>query len=169
MIMRIHGKLSLCFAVFLAFAGWQQPTQAGEPGRRGILWSVDWSADGKLFAIGGEWVGVFSAETYAKRPFPSLDGSTMGTKVRWHPQLGLLAVSGGSAEDSAIFNMITDQKVPLKTKEGTRAVAWNSTGELLATAGNDGSLQIWSRDGKLLHMTRQEKAKGMTISLPNVV
>ena len=50
----------------------------------------------------------------------------------------------------------------MATKEGTRAIAWNPTGKLLATVDNDGSLQIWSDEGKLLHTTRQEKAKGMT-------
>ncbi len=50
----------------------------------------------------------------------------------------------------------------MKTKEGTRGIAWNPTGELLATAGNDGTLQIWSQDGTLKHKTRQEKARIMT-------
>jgi len=162
MISRIHRKLSLGVASVLAFSGCGQPITAGELGRPGILWSVDWSADGKLFAVGGEWVGVFEAETCAKRSLLSLDGSTMGTKVRWHSHRSLLAVSGGSREDTSIFNAAADHKIPLKTKEGTRGIAWNSTGELLATAGNDGSLQIWSLDGTPTHTTRQEKAKGMT-------
>jgi WD40 repeat protein len=159
----MSGKLSVCIAAALTSAGILQPLPAVAPGAPGILWSVDWSQDGNQFAVGGDWgVGLFDAKTFEQRHSPMLDGAKKGTQVRWHPQLNLLAVSGGADSVTAIYNTDTHRHFPMETKEGTRAIAWNSTGKLLATAGNDGSLQIWSDEGKLLHTTRQENAKGMT-------
>lgn len=149
-------------AWLLTFVSAMQPVVAKEPGDAGILWSVDWSPDGKWFAVGGEWVGIFDARTHERRRYPSFDGAKKGNKVQWHPQRNWLAVSGGADDVTAIYDVAGDRKTLLPTKEGTRGIAWNSTGELLATGGNDGSLQIWSEAGKLLHTTRLEKAKSMT-------
>lgn len=139
-----------------------QPAIAVEPGEPGIVWSVDWSADGNYFAAAGPWVGIFDAKTLERRRFPSLAAAKKGTKVRWHPNRNLLAVSGGGDDVTAIYDLAGDRKIELPTQEGTRGIAWNSNGELLATAGNRGELQIWSAEGKLLHTTRQEKAKSFT-------
>ncbi len=158
----VQRQSSLIMALLVAFVSLMQPVMAKEPGDPGILWSVDWSPDGKLFAVSGEWVGIFDARTYERRRYPSLDGAKKGNKVQWHPLRNLLAVSGGADDVTAIYDVAADRKILLPTKEGTRGIAWNSTGELLATAGNDGSLQIWSETGKLLHTTKQDKAKGMT-------
>lgn len=135
---------------------------AAAPGEAGILWSVDWSADGKRFAVGGDWVGIFDADTLQRRVAPGLDRSERASKVRWHPQRELLAVSGSAAEVTSIYDVATDRKIPLPTKEGTRGIAWSPTGDELATAGSDGSLQIWSREGVLLRTLREEKAKSLT-------
>ena len=160
---RLSEKHPGIIAVALAFSAILQPLQAVAPGDPGILWSVDWSRDGKQFVVGGQWgVGLFDAETCKLTESTPLESAKKTTHVRWHPQRNLLAVSGGADSVSAIYNMDTHQKIPLVTHEGTRGIAWNPTGKLLATAGNDGSLQIWSDEGKLLHTSRQEKAKSMT-------
>lgn len=135
---------------------------ATAPGEPGILWSVDWSADGKLFVVGGDWVRIFDAETLQPRTVPSLDRSERASKVRWHPQRELLALSGSAADVTAIYDVATDRKIPLPTKEGTRGIAWSPTDDELATAGSDGALQIWSRDGASRHRLREEKAKSLT-------
>jgi WD40 repeat protein len=146
----------------LLVAGWVQPCNAKDSDSNNILWSVDWSADGKFFAVGGAWVGIFDAETQVKQRSPGLDSLKAIAKIRWHPRRNLLALSGGEDGITAIYDPKTDQKITLKTKEGTRGIAWNASGDLLATAGNRGELQIWNASGELLHTTRPENAKSLT-------
>ena len=153
---------SFVLVALMLVAGSVQPSNAKESDSSTILWSVDWSADGKLFAVGGAWVGIFDAETQLKRQAPALDSLKAIAKVRWNPRCNLLALSGGADGVTAIYDPTTDQKITLKTKEGTRGIAWNASGELLATAGNRGELQIWSASGQLLHTTRPENAKSLT-------
>jgi WD40 repeat protein len=145
-----------CLLIFVALP------EAKAAESRNILWSVDWSADGKSFAIGGAWVGIFDAETHLKRRTPALDSVKTIAKVRWHPHRNLLALSGSADGITAIYDPATDQKIILKTKEGTRGIAWDASGERLATAGNRGELQIWDATGQLLHTTRPENAKSLT-------
>ena len=138
------------------------PGHAQAAGYENILWSVDWSADGKCFAVGGAWDALFDAKSNARLKAPGLETARPLSKLVWHPQKNLLALSGGREGSTMIYDPATDRGIPLKTAEGTRGIAWNSTGELLATSGNRGELQIWKADGTLLHTTRPEKAKGMT-------
>lgn len=157
MIDRTRQITFALMAAVLALAGSCQPAQAA-----GILWSVDWSPDNKLYAVGGEDIRLFDANTHEWHPSPALASVKSVRKVRWHPHRNLLAVSSSDANSTAIYDVTTGQKKPLLTKEGTRGIAWSPTGERLATAGNDGSLQIWGADGTLQHTTRQEKAKSLT-------
>lgn len=158
----VFQRRSVIIASLLALAVLLPSAEAKELDNADILWSVDWSSDGKFFAVGGAWVGLFDAKTQERLRSPALDLSKPASKVRWHPRRNLLAVSGGADDVTALYHPADDRKIPLKTKEGTRGIAWNSTGELLATAGNGGELQIWRADGKLLHTTRQENAKSFT-------
>ena len=148
--------------LLLACVGATQRINAQDSGNRNILWSVDWSSDGKFFAVGGAWVGIFDAKTQQRRSSPALDSLKAVAKVRWHPHRNLLALSGGADDVTAIYDPATDQKITLKTQEGTRGIAWNASGDRVATAGNRGELQIWSVSGELLHTTRQENAKSFT-------
>lgn len=142
-----------------SFAG--RLSAAAAPGDKGILWSVDWSPDGRLFAVGGEWSRVFESKRFEMRPIRALEHSPRASKVRWHPAGKLLAVSGPD-DVTAIYDITTDRKTMLPTAEGTRGIAWNATGERLATAGSDGSLQIWSAAGELLRTSKPENAKSLT-------
>lgn len=159
-LIRGHPFVFIFLLVVLAASGLPLKVKAAD--NRNILWSVDWSSDGKFFAVGGAWAGIFDAKTQQRHAAPALDSLKAVSKVRWHPCRQLLAISGGADGVTAIYDPTNDKKTTLKTKEGTRGIAWNSNGELLATAGNRGELQIWTADGQLLHTTRPEKAKGLT-------
>lgn len=128
----------------------------------GILWSVDWSADGKLYVVGGENTWLFDANTHERHSVPSFESIKSARKVRWHPSGKLLAVSSRDVDATAIHDISSGKKILLKTVEGTRGIAWSPDGDRLATAGNDGSLQIWDSTGELLHTSRQEKARSLT-------
>ena len=89
-------------------------------------------------AVGGAWVGIFNAETQQKVRTPALDSIKAIAKVNWHPRRNLLAISGGDDGGfTGIYDPATDQKILFKTKEGTRGIAWNASGELLATAARN--------------------------------
>jgi len=128
----------------------------------GILWSVDWSFNDRYFAVGGErTLWVFDSKTRKQVPWSAPDVLHVGMAVKWHPQKNLLAVAGDK-EVTGIYDLSTGHKTPLKTAEGARGVSWNHSGDLLATAGNDGSMQVWQTDGTLLHTTRPENGKSLT-------
>lgn len=154
---RLFALATLVLAI-----GWIQTSDAKAADSKGVLWSADWSSDEKFFAVGGVWTGIFDAAPLQRRPAPALDSLKDVRKVRWHPRRNWLALSGWADGDTAIYDVANDRKTGLKTKEGTRGIAWNSNGERVATAGNDGELQIWTANGQLLHTTRPENAKSLT-------
>jgi WD40 repeat protein len=126
------------------------------------LWAVDWSADGKFFAVAGDWNGVFDTKTFQRVSAPALDAGSRLNGLHWHPQRNALAVSGTTGDATSIYDLAADRKIPLQTKEGARGMAWNANGDRVAASANDGSLQIWNATGELLKTTRPEKAKGVT-------
>ena len=149
-------------ALWALVCGGAHLCEAQATDNKNILWSVDWSSDGKFFAVGGAWTGIFDAKTQLRHAAPALDSLKAIAKVRWHPRRQLLAISGGADGATAIYDVAAGRKVELNIKEGTRGISWNPTGERLATAGGDGALQIWQADGKLLRTTKPPKAKSLT-------
>jgi hypothetical protein len=57
------NRFLVCSGCVLTFIGLLPWIPACEPGDRGILWSVNWSSDGKNFAISKEWVGGNDAKS----------------------------------------------------------------------------------------------------------
>lgn len=146
--------LAILFAISLTYTG-----AAAESPR--ILWSVDWGADGKLFAASGEkalW--IYDADSFARRRTSPIN--VAANSVSWHPTRQLLAVAAQANDTTGIFDSDLSLIAALKTTEGARDIAWNHDGSLLATAGNDGSTQIWKPDGTLLHTAKPQNAKSLT-------
>jgi len=42
--------------------------------------SVDWSSDGRFYALGGAWVGIFDAPTQLRQRFPVLESVEGGSR-----------------------------------------------------------------------------------------
>lgn len=149
-------------AMLVAAAGFIPSFLSGQQDRpQQILWSVDWAPHHTFFAVAGDWVGLFDGESLTRYPFAPMDG-TRGDNVRWHPQHLRVAVSGFAPDTTVIYDLSTGAGIALHTSEGTRGVAWNARGDRLATAGNDGAVQVWSADGQLLRTMRQPDAKSLT-------
>jgi WD40 repeat protein len=114
------------------------------------LWTVDISSDNKYIATGGDdsLLQVFHHDFSAFQSL-KLSGEGMVRFVAWHPFDNVLAIS--SMKDTWIYNPETGKKIILEGKKnGSRTVAWNYTGELLASADGAGIINIWNRQGKLL-------------------
>ena len=161
--MKRFGKDLLGLVACLLATGAALPTRVEATGSQNVLWSTDWSADGKSFAVGGAWLGVFNATALERVPTPALDSIKAVAKVSWHPTQNLLAFSGGGDGGSTgIYDPATDRKTTLTSPDGTRGISWNWNGELLAGAGNRGELLIWNAKGELQHSVRPEKSKSLT-------
>ena len=102
--------------------------------KKEILWTTDWSPNGKFIAVGGN---IDTLKVYNKRNFKlykSFDIKNTITRVKWHPTKNILAVTTQmSGDKSRIINLETNQKIVLDeiSTEGARGVDWNNTGEFL--------------------------------------
>ena len=118
-----------------------------------ILWTTDWSPNGKYIAIGGN---VDSLKIYSEdnlKPYKSLPIKNTITRVKWHPTKNIIAVTTQlSDEKSFILNLETNEKIELIgiSTDGARGIDWNYTGEYLAVADNEGQILIYDIKGKLI-------------------
>jgi WD40 repeat protein len=118
-----------------------------------ILWTADWSPNGKYIAIGGN---VDTLKIYSEsnlKPYKSLPIKNTITRVRWHPTKNIIAVSTQNSEDkTSIINLDNNEKIELNgiSSEGARGIDWNYTGEYLAVADNEGLILIYNIKGELI-------------------
>lgn len=123
-----------------------------------ILWTVDWSSNGKLYAIGGDdkLLRIYNAKDFKLSKTYDL-GSAIQC-LDWNETGNILAVA---LDDNHIqlLNIETGGFLKLKETTGSRALAWNHTGELLAVGDYNGTLQIYSKEGKLLKSIKKDNSK----------
>jgi WD40 repeat protein len=121
--------------------------------KKEILWTTDWSPNGKYIAIGGniDTLKIFSERNF--KPYKSLPIKNTITRIKWHPSINIIAVTTQmSPEKSFILNLETNEKIELNgiSPDGARGIDWNFTGEYLAIADNDGQILIYDVKGKLI-------------------
>lgn len=118
-----------------------------------ILWTTDWSPNGKYIAIGGN---VDTLKIYSEsnlKPYKSLPIKNTITRIKWHPTKNIIAVSTQNSEDkTSIINLDNNEKIELNgiSPEGARGIDWNYTGEYLAVADNEGIILIYNIKGELI-------------------
>ncbi len=132
-----------------------------------ILWTTDWSPNGKYIAIGGnvDTLKIFTNENL--KQFKSLPIKNTITRIKWHPSMNIIAVTTQMSNDkSFIFNLETNEKMELNgiSPDGARGVDWNYTGEYLAIADNDGQVLIFNTKGELISkfVNQTNSTKGIT-------
>lgn len=118
-----------------------------------ILWSTDWSPNGKYIAIGGnaDTLKIYSESDL--KPYKSFPIKNTITRVKWHPTKNIIAVSTQNSEDkTSIINLDNNEKIELDgiSPEGARGIDWNYTGEYLAVADNEGQILIYNIKGELI-------------------
>ena len=115
------------------------------------LWTVDISNNDKYIALGGD-DSLLRIYTNDLKLYKSIkfDNKGMIRAVHWNPKENLLAVS--TRNDIWILNPETGTETKLEgDHNGSRTVAWNYNGEMLAAAAGSGIIWIWNKNGKLLH------------------
>lgn len=111
-------------------------------------WTLDWSADNKLIASGGDdsLVRIYNASTFAVLKVYRLNG--MIRQVRWHPSNHFLLITCITPV-LEILNVDRDEVVLLKHNQyGARAIDWSYDGMRFAVADGIGTVRIWGLDGK---------------------
>lgn len=160
----MKGNKTLAILNFLIVVFCNQATAQNSLTKE-ILWTTDWSPNGKYIAIGGN---VDSLKVYSGsnlKPYKSLPVKNTITRVKWHPTKNIIAVTTQmSDEKSFIFNLETNEKIELIgiSTDGARGVDWNYTGDYLAIADNDGQILIYDINGKLIRKFVNENTKSIT-------
>ena len=130
-----------------------------------ILWTTDWSPNGKYIAIGGN---VDTLKIYKEgnlEVYKSFPVKNTITRIKWHPSINIIVVTTQmSDEKSFILNLETNEKIELNgiSSEGARGIGWNYTGEYLAIADSDGQILIYDIQGRLIGKFNNENTKSIT-------
>lgn len=123
------------------------------------LWTVDISHDDKFVALGGDdsLLRIFTIDLTL---YKTIETGGMIRAVHWHPKENLLAVS--SRNNIWILRPESGEEIKLEGgHNGSRAVAWNYNGELLAAAAGSGKIWIWNKQGKLLRTIQKTDSIGV--------
>lgn len=135
-----------------------------------VLWTTDWSPDGKLIAVGGniDELNLLSADNL--KIHKSFKKRNTITKVKWHPDGLLLAISrqGSSEQDpgdnkAEIIN-IKDGSTIILDVIHARGLGWANNGRMLAIGDGEGVLRIYSKSGHLIKeiQTDQKAITGLS-------
>ena len=121
------------------------------------FWSADFSPDDRFIAVGGvdSTVRIYhgnNLELYKSFYIPSWIHI-----IKWNPDGKTLAIATSTAY-VLLLDINTGELIPLDndigpnhTDNGSRAMDWNYTGDMLAVGGLDGVVKIWGIKGNLLH------------------
>ena len=130
-----------------------------------ILWTTDWSPNGKYIAIGGNIDTLKIYDSSSLKLFKSLPVKNTITRVKWHPTKNMIAVATQmSGDKSSIIDLDTNKKIELNgiSPDGARGIDWNYTGEYLAVTDNDGKIFIFNSKGDLIRQINNENTKTLT-------
>ncbi len=125
-----------------------------------ILWTANWSSDGKYIAVGGvdKKIRIFSGKSFDL--IKIFESSTEIQRMSWHPYFNLLAIAA-VGDGSKLIDVEKDSVIQFKGDKGfgSRATAWNYTGDLLANADYEGEITIWTKYGELIRTIKKENTK----------
>ncbi len=130
-----------------------------------ILWTADWSPNGKYIAIAGNTDTLVIYHSESMKIFKRVPFKSTITRVKWHPNKNVLAItSQNSLDKSSILNIDTDTKIELEgvSTDGARGMDWDESGQYLVIGDNDGKISIFDINGKLIRTFHHENTKSIT-------
>jgi WD40 repeat protein len=121
------------------------------------LWTANWSNDGKYIAVGGldKKVRIFSGKSFDL--IKVFENNTQIQRMSWHPFSNLLAIAAVD-DGSKLIDVEKDSIIQFKGEKGygSRAIAWNYTGDLLANADYEGEITVWTKYGELVRTIKKD-------------
>lgn len=123
------------------------PGRARTVERPSIVFSLAWSPDARLLALGtlGGGLELLDADGGPAARTAGHGADTVG--LDWHPDGALLA-SASYDGTVGLWDRDGARRGTLRGHEGkVRAVAWSPDGAVLASASYDGTVRLWERDG----------------------
>ena len=150
--------------VIIAFFAWSF-TLSGQTDFEDILWTVDWSPNGKYIAVGGnqDSLKIYSKNLELIKSYP-FEGLTI-TCLKWHPTKNILAIATQmSGAKVGLLNFDTNEIIELDSIPdfGARGIGWNHTGEYLAVVDNEGQISFHTVNGEFIRIVKRPKAKSYT-------
>lgn len=163
--MKDYQTITLFFWIFIFISVDSYKLYAQEGSFDKILWTVDYSPDGKYIAVGGN---PGSLKIYTKKgakvwKFFPWQGTI--TAVKWHPFDSKLAIAvQGSENKISILDLDTGKFTNLDniTSGGARGIDWNFDGQYLGVADNDGQITIHTKTGGFIRKIEKEDGKSFT-------
>ena len=149
------------FVLILGALNLSAQTNAGKE----ILWTADWSPNGKYYVYGGniDSLKIYKAKSNELHSYVLVKNTI--TRAVWHPKKNIIAVTTQFSSDAPfLLNVDTGTKIELEgiTSEGSRAADWNATGEFLAIGDNDGQISIYTSTGELVKRFPNENSRSIT-------
>jgi len=155
-----HTIILYFLAVACWNSNWAQVKKAKE-----ILWTTDWSPNGKYIAIGGNTDSLRIYNGARLKSYKSIPFNGTITRLQWHPSKNTIAVATQlSADKPCLIDLDTNKKIELNgiSADGARGLDWNATGTLLAVADNDGQILIYDTQGTLVKTIKNENGLSIT-------
>jgi len=120
------------------------------------FWSADWSPDDKFIAVAGvdSIVRIYHANNLTL--YKSVFIPSWIHAVKWNHDCKTLAIAT-STEYVQLLDIRSGKLTKLDNKtgpshegNGSRAMDWNYSNDMLAVGGMDGVIKIWDKNGNLL-------------------
>ncbi len=85
------------------------------------------------------------------------DNLTEIQRMSWHPHSNVLAIAAVN-DGSRLIDIETDSIIQFKGDKGygSRSIAWNYSGDLIANADYEGEITIWTKNGELIRTIQKE-------------
>ncbi|MBR9919726.1 MAG: WD40 repeat domain-containing protein [Bacteroidetes bacterium] len=153
-------NIKLLLSSLIALGLLNCPRQKDDYDVETILWSADYSPDGKEIAVGGNHQKLFILDAQNLEVKKEIATPNTITCLDWHPDGKRIAVAVQIAESGPfLYNTQTTEHIFLDSISvvGARATAWSPDGNTLAVGDNEGFLLLYQKDGSLIQKMKVEK------------
>ena len=119
--------------------------------RGGNIWSLDWSPNGKYLASGNAqgFLRIYDVRDLSLTNILFGFNATING-ISWSPDGNKIAASGGNEDPKVIiWDLENKSRIILDAhNRQVRSVRWSPKGTYLASTSHDGTIRIWTPEGK---------------------